>query len=116
VLIVVLALWLVGISLVLRFFSVASEPRCSKCKGELEIWPDHQRCVDCGWLVVDARHARTVWPWRSAEDPVHAIVAAVVEGKLRLPARERARSALGSVRYQRARTGRTRSAKSRTLS
>jgi hypothetical protein len=112
VLIVVLALWLVGISLVLSFFSVASEPRCSKCKGELEIWPDHQRCVDCGWLAVSAAHPGAEGPWGGAEDPVHAIVAAVVEGKLRVPARERARA----LRYQRARTGSTRSANRRTLS
>lgn len=117
-LIVVLALWLVGISLVLRFFSVASERRCSKCKGELEIWPDQQRCVDCGWRVADLRPARGAWPWRGDDlDPVHAIVTAVVEGRLGRPPRsERARPALRAVLYQRARTGSTRSAKSRTLS
>jgi len=116
VLIVGLALWLVGISLVLRFFSVSSQPRCPACEGELEYWPGHTRCADCGKPIERPRALDGPAWGRPEPERVHAIVAAVLESPL--GRRSRSAHAPGAViaRYQRARTGSTRSAKRRTLS
>jgi hypothetical protein len=117
VLIVGLALWLIGISLVLRFFSVVTQPRCPDCEGELEYWPGHTRCADCG-KPVDPTVPRPAPTLRSPEpDRIHAIVAAVLQGSLGRRSRD-ATTPPGSLpaRYQRASTGKTRSANRRTLS
>ena len=54
-LIVVLALWLIGISLVLRFFSVASEPRCPACDGEqLYVQRDFNQKAGLAIVIVGA--------------------------------------------------------------
>jgi hypothetical protein len=114
VLIVFLALWLVGISLVLRFFSVATELRCTACDAEVELWPESRRCPDCGQIAPDAPSSRPHGAWLGADlDPVHALVAAVVQGRMR---GERPRRPVAPVHYQRASSGSTRSANSRTLS
>jgi hypothetical protein len=114
VLIVVLALWLIGISLVLRFFGVTAERRCAVCGGEVELWPESRRCVDCGEVMADAPLSGRAGTWLgSGLDPVHALVAAVVQGRVR---GERPRRAGAPAHYQRASSGKTRSANSRTLS
>ena len=75
-LIVVLTLWLIGISLVLRFFGVAAEARCDRCGGEVELWPESRRCPDCGEVAAAARGKRASDDWLgSGLDPVHALVA-----------------------------------------
>lgn len=113
-LIVFLALWLVAISLVLRFLSVTSEARCTACAAELELWPESRRCPDCGQVASEPAERRPARAWLPAErDPIHALVAAIVQGRRQA---ERARRPAAPAHYQRASSGSTRSANSRTLS
>jgi hypothetical protein len=119
VLIVFLALWLVAISLVLRFVSIASGLRCAACGGELELLPDSRHCPDCG---KDVAIPRRVGDRRGAlhederEAAVHALVESVLYSPLMRSQRgERAHPTSPPGHYQRASSGSTRSAKSRTL-
>jgi hypothetical protein len=120
VLIVILALWLVAISLVLRFIGVSVDLRCAACGGELELWPESRHCPDCGKQVAMPRRrfSRVRRGRRDAEvEAIHALVASVVQGGLNRSRRhERAHPLSPPVHYQRASSGNTRSAKSRTLS
>jgi hypothetical protein len=119
VLIVFLALWLVAISILLRFFAVSAGSRCTTCGGEVELWPDRRRCSDCGRVPPERSAARSKGPaWPSAEaDPVHRIAAAALaQTRVERARAERLARASAPARYQRATTGSTRSANNRTLS
>jgi hypothetical protein len=110
VLIVVLALWLVAMSLVLRFMTVAGERRCPDCDGEVELFPNLRRCPDCSAVLPDGPASTA---WHTDLDPVQALVSAVVQARLR---GDRLRRSVAPVHHQRASSGSTRSANSRTLS
>jgi len=122
VLIVVLAVWLVAISVVLRFLSVSSsgEARCGACSAELELFPESRRCPDCGASVraPPQNPARVHRVRRDDEhEAIHTLVAAVVQGGLhREPRGERGLPPSPPMHYPRASSGSTLSAKSRTLS
>jgi predicted RNA-binding Zn-ribbon protein involved in translation (DUF1610 family) len=116
VLIVVLALWLVAISLVLRFLSVAGEARCTSCGGELELWPETRTCPDCGVAVAaPIRKNRARLP-DDEHDSLHALVSAVVQGGLNRPRHGERLHPSAPLHYHRVSSGSTRSANSRTLS